>query len=67
MKKLFTVIAILVILVGCSDVGPSSKDTTYSRCPACITYRYEGCEYVVIDAQGSGITHKGNCDNPIHD
>lgn len=30
-------------------------------------YEYEGCEYLYLrDKNRAGLTHKGNCKNPIH-
>ena len=57
---------ISVIFIGCIEV--QSKENGVSYCKNCQTQRHEGCEYVTYSrgADGVSITHKGNCDNPIH-
>lgn len=55
-----------LVWVGCSDV--QSKESGVNYCGGCKTQRHEGCEYVIYKFGMSevSITHKGNCDNPIH-
>ena len=64
--KVFLFLAIFsLIWVGCSDV--QSKESGVNYCRGCRTERHEGCEYVIYNnSVYISITHKGNCDNPIH-
>ena len=60
---------ISLMFIGCIEV--QSKDNGSYYCSGCQTQRHEGCEYVIFGGyanahSGVSITHKGNCDNPIH-
>jgi predicted Fe-S protein YdhL (DUF1289 family) len=64
-KALLFLTIFSLIWVGCSNV--QSKESGVNYCRGCRTERHEGCEYVIYtNASYISITHKGNCDNPIH-
>jgi hypothetical protein len=47
---------IAMVLFSCSTATISDE-----------TQNIEGCEYIVTkNSYGNGLTHKGNCKNPIH-
>lgn len=69
MKKLLPTLALLLCLTGC-DVGPAPA-SLYPHEPHRDTIVIEGCEY--LECKGGNhttstysLTHKGNCNNPIH-
>ena len=70
---LITLNILLFIVIACSSKSKSSKGLTIDD----VTVDYissdlsiitiDKCEYVkYIGTYGGGITHKGNCKNPIH-
>lgn len=68
MKKLILALLTIFMIIGCdrSKTDNSVIDENWTPSPEFTTFkviRYEGCQYILYDR---GITHKGNCDNPIH-
>jgi len=65
MKKLLFLTTV-VLLAGCEGrPKPNVVDTLGG---AYYIVKIEDCEYIRFSSYGSnyGITHKGNCNNPIH-
>ena len=71
MKHILLILG-MVYAVGCSDPNEPSPTRELSEdsqrySTHVTTYTYEGCQYIVVgygqDCWGS---HKGNCNNPIH-
>jgi hypothetical protein len=50
------------------DISVNRKQMDYCRGPNSIyEVRIEDCQYIVFSSSEAGyISHKGNCDNPIH-
>lgn len=70
MKRLLIIGLIAASLVGC--VQPPIVDGELNKNHFQIIH-YEGCEYIIVeygypgyDTYSFSITHKGNCNNPIH-
>ena len=64
MKKLILLLTVC-LLMGCQI--RAVKDPPAILAEKLYTFEYEGCEYVVYENGFSGgVTHKGNCSNPIH-
>lgn len=67
--KLLTTILLCIILISCE-----TKNTTVNHTDITISgrnlkiYTIDKCEYIgnVYGGQGDFLTHKGNCNNPIH-
>jgi hypothetical protein len=56
MKKIIIVLICVSFLVSCQKATNSDE-----------LQIIDGCEYIVTrNGQGNGLTHKGNCNNPIH-
>lgn len=67
MKKIHLVIALLILaamalLAGCNPNKPVKNDESLSIHETTI----DGCQYYVIWDESRSLTHKGNCNNPIH-
>lgn len=74
---------ITLVAVGCmSGLGLSACDDAtktktipvwlaqYNNAGDCVTVKLDGCEYFIVKNNSGGIltmTHKGNCQNPIHE
>jgi len=77
MKILITLIVVL-IFVGCKPPVSVSKNVTEEAPKQMIDDLYykvqkiDGCEYIILERNVGfpyglySITHKGNCNNPIH-
>lgn len=51
----------VMFFAGCDGCDMYSHKAKYN------IERMDGCEYIVShNAYGNILTHKGNCDNPIH-
>lgn len=62
MKNKFLIV-LIVLFSSCTE-GVVRKETgNYYLGSKVIEMEYEGCEYIQIS---SGVSHKGNCRNPIH-
>lgn len=63
------VIIIIIILITCVAgflMVTNPHKTHYSIVEKGLNeFNYQGCEYI-IDSNGYGIAHKGNCTNSIH-
>jgi hypothetical protein len=71
MKKHFLSLFIVVVLGSCNNPPPESAkdagDIPEVESGKLFTITIEGCEYLSWRYDRSlGITHKGNCNNPIH-
>lgn len=80
MKNIFSILVGLLVVIGCKKADSHSmfNDTSASRYELDNTseyydqhykvYTFEGCEYIVINSGSSRWgSHKGNCNNPIHE
>ena len=68
MKKIILLLAVC-FLMGCAKYdGKISKPEKYEDLGGSEIWitTIDGCEYFIMFGPGSGITHKGNCSNPIH-
>jgi hypothetical protein len=66
MKQLLILLVVCLSFVGCSPDRETVKSTITNKIVngyVLQEFTYEGCQYL---ASGQGITHKGNCNNPIH-
>lgn len=71
MKKIIIIMVAMFMFVGCgcpvnsrsSSKSDEKMDVEYGR--GYRTYVIDKCEYISIEG-ASGISHKGNCKNPIH-
>lgn len=67
---------VIVVAVACSDSPPPTPKpapmypvpSVYTEhADSLATMEYDGCEYFIMyGLKKFGITHKGNCSNPIH-
>lgn len=69
MKKLFIAVMLLT-LASCHEPNVKVKNTNYviseDRGPLTILI-VDGCQYIYGDwGNATVLTHKGNCNNPIH-
>ena len=78
MKKIkLSILAVLPLLVGCSNdyqrkhVEQKHYSLDLPNTNVKITeYTIDGCQYLgdlVGDSRSNYLTHKGNCNNPIHE
>lgn len=80
MKKLYALF-IAISLISCAAPDPNSKEAkaevqekqnqAQESTSHLQVVRYDGCQYLIYDDgvnddRAYSITHKGNCDNPIH-
>lgn len=66
-KKYFTIF-ILMFLFGCANENnnnPNDIKIVMDSGTVIHVITFDGCEYINLGHKG-GITHKGNCKNPIH-
>lgn len=65
MKKVILLIAFAIGMVGCG-IETINKLTSDYLIVGVTTY--DSCEYIIYAQEGyyNGLTHKGNCKNPIH-
>lgn len=71
MKKITLLVIALISLVGCNDPTIQKKNTgeRYGHGGTDLQeMTYEGCQYIGLFESSSSAwgTHKGNCNNPIH-
>lgn len=74
MKKLLIAVMLIGMISSCTEPTVNAKQTVYTvpkptgdaSLPLSVVV-IEGCEYFVCSNHyGPVITHKGNCNNPIH-
>lgn len=70
MKKL-SLILLIACVVGCKGNTSQVIQTTYTDTEVngytIRIFKYEGCEYILMgNGNAQAISHKGNCNNPIH-
>ena len=73
MKNLLLIIAVVQI-TGCLKTDQETKDYNVGKVgnlkQCIVTTEIDGCEYLVGHVPGGDygwvMTHKGNCNNPIH-
>lgn len=72
-RKLFLCcLGLLFLTIGwtaCKDRGEKLSPVAESEDTRIHSTEYDGCEYLFFtysDGSMSSLTHKGNCDNPIH-
>ena len=69
MKKYIIILATVGLLAGCETKNVSVEETItkISGRPISI-YVIDSCQYIgnVYGGSGDMLTHKGNCNNPIH-
>jgi len=65
MKKLLITILVCLAFVGCHNRQSVKIDVTDKVVNGwlMVEFEYQGCQYFCL---GQGVTHKGNCNNPIH-
>jgi len=76
MRKIIWLLCLFFLLSGCNDGGETNDGITIPTENVNNSYSVvviDSCQYVVFsrhegvhNAHSSGITHKGNCNNPIH-
>ncbi len=76
MKQLLILLMACFVCVGCNDGRETNNGITIPTENVNNSYSVvviDSCQYVVFsrqegvyNAHSSGITHKGNCNNPIH-
>lgn len=67
MKKVLIVVLVLVLFASCNI--PQGQSTNISIGVSTIkVYNFYGCEYLgkLNDSNSDFLTHKGDCNNPIH-
>ena len=65
MKNLILLLVILICLMGCFLKTPDHIKDENGK--AYIMVSIEDCEYIKTpNTYGYALTHKGNCNNPIH-
>lgn len=56
-----------LILISCDTTTPRTNLEDYGGTERSDIIIVDSCEYIVVSAYRKyGITHKGNCKNPIH-
>ena len=69
MKKLLLTVLVLAGITSCSQQNVERKETTYNigaHDPLGLIV-VDGCQYLYGDwGNATVLTHKGNCNNPIH-
>lgn len=68
MKKLI-LLTLCICMMGCEESNVETKRTTHviSDAHTLDEVTIEGCQYLFGDwANATVLTHKGNCNNPIH-
>jgi hypothetical protein len=69
MKKLLLALLVLAGITSCSQQNVESKKTTYNvdGYDLLDLIVVDGCQYLYGDwGNATVLTHKGNCNNPIH-
>jgi hypothetical protein len=71
MKKILFSASFLMVLASCEEPNVKPKSTKYRIGKVSgheiQVYEFEGCEYFYFEYDRSAsLTHKGNCNNPIH-
>lgn len=56
-----------MVLGSCNNETPGAKQITIGKRDVEV-YTFDGCEYIgyLHAANADFLTHKGNCNNPIH-
>jgi len=66
MKNLLFILLCFVFF-GCKETNIEKKELNYYYGGSEINVlTIEGCEYLIIGNDSRSVTHKGNCNNPIH-
>ena len=68
-SQLFGIVAVIAIVLVVYTVlvnVSNGRKITKALDAVVITVTIDGCEYLKIEPNATGLTHKGNCTNAIH-
>jgi len=67
MKKLLTIFVLGMVLMSCDESKPKHPDIwIHVNGQRYLVIVIDGCQYLSYEGYCDKFTHKGNCNNPIH-